>query len=139
MSAWIVSKKHIDALVTWASLHNIVVKHGSSDYLVKDNQTKIGKMLWRENHLSINSRYNESRETPKYAFEEVICGDMEVYKNVGCYDYQTCEHAGYESSFAYAFVKALEKEFDSLGYSYSQIGLSIEREKQYSDASWGIN
>ena len=51
MSAWIVSKGHIDVLV------NGLLQHG----LISPKEiAQTGQLLWRENHLSVNDRYAET-------------------------------------------------------------------------------
>lgn len=93
MSAWIVSKKHIDALVTAAVEHR----------LVKDTpeaRDAAGLMLWRENHRSVNARYGESTRTPSYSFTRREEAPVTVVKSIGCYEYQTCEHDGWTRSKA---------------------------------------
>ena len=139
MSAWIVSKKHIDALVTWATKNNIVVTHKGALHPISGNLDDIGQSLWRENFRSVNSRYSENKRTPKYIFQPEHATDMVIYKNIGCYDYQTCEHAGYKDSFAFAFVEAVMKKLDEKGYNHSRIKMITYLSNQYENASWGID
>ena len=107
MSAWIVSKHHIDILVT-ALLKYEIVNAVSPD--------EIGKILWRENYRSVNYRYGERRRTPKYVHTyrgkdlDFIRKPISLFKAIGCYDYQTCEHKTYGKSQAYEWIQALEEQ-----------------------------
>jgi hypothetical protein len=92
MSAWIVSKRHIDALVTPL-------------YKTIDMANKIGQLLWEQNHRSVNHRYNKQTQTPKYEYEP--CTDyvkeqdqhiltlplevLDLLKLLDSYEYQSCE------------------------------------------------
>jgi len=139
MSAWIVSKKHIDALVTWATDNNIVAIHKGALHPISGDLDDIGQSLWNENFKSVNYRYDEKRKTPQYKFVRNRVSDMVIFKNIGCYDYQTCEHAGYKNSFAFAFVEAVMKKLDEKGYNHSRIEMITYLSNQYEKASWGID
>lgn len=94
MSAWIVSKAHIDTLVQ-ALIAEGIIAMGEA--------TETGRMLWHENHLSIQARYGDEPNTPEYVFEgiEAPLEEFVVLNAIGCYDYQTCEHGGWPDSRAY--------------------------------------
>jgi len=139
MSAWIVSKKHIDALVTWATDNNLIVSYKGENFPVKGDLDRIGQSLWNENFCSVNSRYSENNATPKYTFTPHVVSDMVIFKNIGCYNYQTCEHAGYEDSFAFAFVEAVMDELDKRGYNHTRIKMITSLSNQYDKTPWGID
>jgi len=102
MSAWIVSKKHIDLIVA-------AVAEGTRDRLFKGrriNRDKLGQMLVSENVHSISYRYPDDNvfagELPgpaepyylqPYTFEHpnYLPTAAELYQAVNCYDYQSCE------------------------------------------------
>jgi hypothetical protein len=100
VSAWIVSKGHIDCLV------QSLIAEGLATFADAD---EVGQMLWHENHLSIQARYGDEPDTPLYHFTgvEAPLDDAIVYKQAQCYDYQSCEHAAWESSEAYKLNEAL--------------------------------
>lgn len=104
MSAWIVSKKHIDVLVA-ALVEEQVIKLADAD--------ETGRILWRENHKSVNARYAEKTRAPAYTFEHESTSNVVVLKSIHCYEYQTCEHA----------------------YALAQQACR----KAYDDAPWGIS
>ncbi len=103
MSAWIVEKGHIDCLVQAMIAEDIVTM---------DRATDVGRVLWHENHLSIEARYGDEPNTPEYTFRgiEAPLDDLIVWRQLACYSYQTCEHArwGDPSTPARSFHDALE-------------------------------
>jgi hypothetical protein len=117
MSAWIVSKRHIDALVYWADMLGVS----------KADKTNMGKMLWKENHRSINYRYGERGRTPSYRWSKPFASTQRHYDDydpesmdqalhlVRCYDYQTCETADYWQTPAGRLIVKLETALMRMG------------------------
>lgn len=101
MSAFIVSKDHIDVLVN-ALLEADLVAEAKAD--------AVGKELWDENHRSVNYRYGESTATPDYVFTKADqpLDPSHVMAAAQCYDYQSCEHGGWELSTSWVWVCALD-------------------------------
>jgi hypothetical protein len=133
MSAWRVSEEHISALVYW------MIKAGLTD---EDRADEIGAMLWWENYKSVNARYSESDEIPgyKYRVPTPIPAGPDGYPNaydpedmnhalklVACYDYQSCEHDGWEASIAYRRSHALRAYLENQG-----------ADRDINDGPWGI-
>ena len=89
MSAWTVSKAHIDVLVN-ALVNEGVIALGSAQYS--------GGQLWSENYRSVNIRYGERTPRPPYRFTRVDwpLDDAVVLRCIGCYDYQCMEYDGYD-------------------------------------------
>lgn len=145
MSAFVVDKDHVDAMVTlalrgpaghwgpggaWSRLSWICDPdaHWSqcmrqADYSAADD---IGVMLWTENVRSIHARYPDTAEAdngaPAYpgpadfgiadiaAYRWERTEQLSAIHGLGilrCYEYQSCEHDGWESSEAYRFCNAL--------------------------------
>jgi hypothetical protein len=145
MSAWTVSKVHIDVLVRGLIENGGYEHRGAHVPVTVDNASEVGQMLWRENFRSVNYRYNERKSTPPYSYqtpEQFIItshhrGDtryleLQQYLNPGllakqlhCYNYQSCEHEVYSKSRARSVVL-------SLGYAVSS---SVEG---YDAAEWGV-
>lgn len=117
MSAWIVSKTHIDSLVQ-AGIEREMVRPEEAD--------EFGRMLWAENLASIHSRYPDTaandknypgpigfkaRHVASYTYKPLKGSSLDaegvVNSAARCYDYQTCEHSGYEASKARQFVQLL--------------------------------
>lgn len=129
MSAWIVSKAHIDCLVQAMVVEGIVPL---------DKATVTGRELWRENHRSINYRYNERQRTPAYEFSgiEAPLDDWTVFKQISCYGYQTCERPDWEKSRSYRLTEKLA--------AVILARLGVTRESVYdhpgwADGPWGID
>jgi len=129
MSAWIVSSDHIDALVQ-SAMERGVSWRVVGDKWVKatpDNASEVGRMLWRENHRSVNYRYNQRTRTPHYDYRpsKHVLSPGFVMAQVACYEYQTCEHPAWYGSQAYRLTTALTR--------------SLARELPgYDDAPWGV-
>lgn len=119
MSAWIVNKPHIDALVQALIEYRLI---GPS------HATEIGRDLWAENHKSVNYRYGEAEKAPEYKFEgvEAHVDPAVIARNIRCYWYQTCEHP---DSPAYADNTLLAQLAAKLG----------EPDKGRDDIPWGID
>jgi hypothetical protein len=119
MSAWIVSKPHIDCLV----------QSGIEREMIRPNEAdEFGRMLWAENLASIHYRYPDTVEGGMHPgpndfhpdqIDEYVYEPMDgpagislsvpgvVNSAAACYDYQTCEHPEYEGSKAHMFAHAL--------------------------------
>lgn len=100
MSAWIVSQAHIDVLVQALA---------EGEHVTTVDPDEIGRVLWRENHRSVNARYDQRHRTPPYAYRRPAqkIPPSGVLYAIGCYDYQSCEHDGWESSQARRWVSTL--------------------------------
>ena len=107
MSAWIVSRKHIDVIVRAMKTH-----HVGTEY----TDTELGRLLWRENLLSVAYRYPEDKDGQRPGPNDFRDNDVETYtytephetyskaavkKTVDCYEYQSSEHRGWDSSIAH--------------------------------------
>jgi hypothetical protein len=123
MSAWIVSKAHIDVLV-----HALGVREMFPEGMDPD---AVGTMLWQECHDSVNYRYSESTPTPPYVYTappaEWTPGDL--LHQIACYHYQSCEHPGWDTSTAKALTTALEQVLERAGAT---------RESKGNDTPWGV-
>lgn len=107
MSAWIVSERHIDLLVS-VILRSEAVPEAGVD------ADKIGTELWTECYRSVNYRYSENEQVPEYHHEPYpldIAGDGYLFllKQVDCYQYQSCEHPGWEQSAARRWTDELRE------------------------------
>jgi len=121
MSAYIVSKNHIDALVT------VALDWGWGQW-TPEGADALGTMLWKENHKSVGYRYSESAKAPTYTFKRrvVPLAPVEVLKAIGCYCYQTCEHKGWGKSEAKRVMDDL-RDF------------AISKLPGYEAAAWGVD
>lgn len=148
MSAWIVSKKHIDALVTALLDFGLVSCELHSDckgtkeigdeclkYDVQPHATALGKMLWLENHRSVNFRYSRRERAPKYVYERVELDAIALIKQIDCYGYQSMEHKAWDKSKANKLMWTLQ---DKLYSGLPMDAADVETTSEYNDAAWGI-
>lgn len=125
MSAYIVTKKHIQYLVAAMFARRIVRNYGFSWWDGSDRKqlragdidlaAEIGTLLWRENVKSVNSRYRDTTDLDAYTLtaNDICLSDwidfdpVQVIKSCHCLTYQSCEHSGWETSTAKQIVDAL--------------------------------
>ena len=121
MSAFIVSKKHIDAICEY------VVINKKNGYGIPDDPNELGQILWKENHRSVNSRYSEKSKSPKYQFEttDLRTTAADFMKLLHCLDYQSCEHPKYDKSKAHKYIRELayRAASDVVGYDEAEWGI----------------
>ena len=147
MSAYIVSKAHIDAIVTFAvggtrrvgTVKRMAEDAGHGKYVSSSDYTpsQIGAALWAENHASVDYRYSETTAVPAYVFRPTCHGSacskptrlltpLDIIKLCQSLKYQSCEHPGWEASFAYDFLNRV-------------ISAAIGALPGYDTAFWGID
>lgn len=117
MSAFEVSKAHIDAMISAAleldSLSQTLSWYGgnpSRKYEVTwENAEQWGATLVAENRASVNYRYEEEELEDFYTFTRCPgpFDPVAVIKITRCYMYQACEHPQWEDSEARALCEAL--------------------------------
>lgn len=115
MSAWIVSKAHIDFMVDVPARDGVIAD-------TQEAKNLAGLELWNENHRSVNTRYGESTPTPDYVFEPSAHSDKPTdsaftAKQFACYDYQTCEHGGYDDSWARRTIAPYDERYTELQHA----------------------
>lgn len=120
MSAYIVSDATIDALVTWAV-------GGGPNRVTGDDPNKVGQMLVDQNHRSVNYRYREDGQPPRYSYRPYIkpLTPVAIIKICNCYDYQACETDDYEKTPAGRMVDAIRSK-------------AIRQLPGYEEAPWGL-
>ena len=122
MSAFVVNKRHIDAMLTttlgmarsdggfrwlapgdceetdyqrgevWGSTAVASVTTRTR-YLTHENVNNVGRMLLFENMRSVAHRYNETLELPEYGFSlGRSLTPVELLSAINCLEYQSCEH-----------------------------------------------
>lgn len=137
MSAYMVDREHIRYLV------NAAMSSTSIDW---ERAAQLGEILWAENRASIEFRYPDCVNNPDnlpgpidedfvYASHEPTRVPMEpvqILKACDCYEYQACEHPGWASSEAKAFIDALRKRtWQALpGYDEAEWGAPAPAESE---------
>jgi len=144
MSAYVVDRNHIRFLIaaaTWTARRER--SHGFSWYqgghrheMDERNEAEGGQMLWDENVASVERRYPGSDydlpgpidQCRAYGEHKMVPAfsptPAQILKAADCYEYQSCEHPGWEASSAKGFI-------DSLRHSAWRL---VEG---YDDAPWG--
>ena len=130
MSAFVLGKVHIDALLTAAVDADLYIYHDNQPTKVAfDNADEIGARLVAENVASVRGRYPDIPDSlddmpgpidNEYALAATR-GEYHFARTqdftpgqllaaVTCYEYQSCEHDGWKGSFAEAFCDYLRGE-----------------------------
>ena len=129
MSAFTVTNTHINALVRYASRHDISVFYGNPTMRLNasGHEQEVAQLLLDENIKSVNYRYSET-ETGFIEYDRgaPILSAIQAIKAAQCLRYQSCEHPTYEGSIAELLVKAI-------------ISDAIPRLEGYNEAQWAIN
>ncbi|HTE67055.1 MAG TPA: hypothetical protein VK736_12470 [Candidatus Binatia bacterium] len=129
MSAYMVSKAHIDAMLTAGLARD---QYGPLRWWVDDEprsrdnmqeltyQTadRVGAMLLAENRRSVNYRYDENEPVPAYEFNRLPGYNHKehavlVLKAIHGFDYQACECDDWWRTEARAFCVALSRHLES--------------------------
>ncbi len=121
MSAFNVSASHQSALVNaWISLGSVapsfgVRRCGESIVLRADDHEswqRMWSLLAAENATSVASRYNEDivPVAGKHRSGPAL-SPVAVLKALACYEYQSCEHAGWTDSIPAQFVRDLRSAY----------------------------
>jgi len=142
MSAFVVSKSTIDAIVT-AAVWGVKECAAASNFnrplfqgrlLTESKVHALGECLWYENQLSVWHRYPaDERERHIYLYPcknghfdvPALRPVVEVIKLIDCLEYQSCEHDAWETSAARKFCVDLRHRLTSYlpGYDAAPWGL----------------
>jgi len=150
MSAWIVSRAHIDYLVrAGLELPRFPIRFKSGGdvgtELTAETASELGNLLWQENRASVAYRYPDDAPNrlpghrvteyvyPRVSYDPVvsaIAGRVRmdpaiVLKEIDCYEYQSCEHPGWKESAAKDYCESLR-------------AAAVARIPGYEEAPWGI-
>lgn len=152
MSAYVVDRGHVRFLVAaalngrhWEGGYGqggpMSYYHDGKRYEVNElTADEIGLMLWQECIASVAYRYPDDPEAglpgpvedgPRFGYRHPVMDPpgstikaVDVLKAIACYEYQSCEHPGWEASRAKAFCEALT-------------ATAIRNLPGYDDAPWG--
>lgn len=104
MSAFLVSKKHIDALVSARNISQY------SRPFEQKSDDELGRMLLAANYESLAARYHDTideKAIESYRHEPRTFPVVTLIKAAHCYAYQACEHEGWEMSDAKKYIDDL--------------------------------
>lgn len=133
MSAFIVNNETISAIVKGFEVYD--VNYEAEGYIppysviVSRQQVNnsIGQSLLEQNYKSVNYRYRENKETPKFEFTDVKVNEGLILGCIDCYSYQACETDDYfESNLYYSLVrlkdamlrKLIQQKGQEIAYGY---------------------
>lgn len=149
MSAWIVSKTHIDAMVTAMVAWELIPP---------EDATRIGRLLWEENVKSIHARYPDTAENDRdypgpldftscdverYEFEglEGRIDPLTVWCATRCWTYQTCEYDGCDQAPGWKLVEQLkaiaERKLPEFNKRWGSMGTEVQHGTHA--FGWGID
>lgn len=126
MSAFLVSKETIDAIVTFAAERKLGVFYGNH-CPAPEELTSFGQMLWSENHRSLVARYGDDNAVPlyHYARHQGALATVQFVKLLHCLAYQSCESDDWSTTAAAKAIVLLESHAWRLVAGYE-------------DAEWGL-
>lgn len=129
MSAFIVSEKHINAIVNLATQYGkeITAVYDDAGIRHEYDATMLGKELSKANVMSVNTRYPQDKEDLPfvYKFKTDLHWSgraVEALKLCDCLEYQSCE---WETSRAKKLLDACRSRI-------------IKKLPGYTDAKWGL-
>jgi len=150
MSAFVVSKKHIDAIVSFLGAPPPPSKFSSSRTAAQqiygslagkappsneEAMRWIGQQLLRENVRSVNYRYGERDRVGKYEppKPDGSLKAIAIAKLLECLDYQSCERRDYHRSLAYRI------NVTATAYVYKLVAMrSLDAAEEMERAPWSI-
>ena len=120
MSCFIVSDKHINTLLTYASLNNAVIRTTQKLFSCSDVEDlqEMADILLKENIRSVDACYSghecydEVTESDEiiFTFERQYCQPMQIFKLCICYDYQAGETDNYKETTAAQIIQYIQND-----------------------------
>lgn len=108
MSTILVSKKHIDVIVTAYYTYEV-----EADIIFGTNRNKnfdkIGQILWKHNYRSFSMTNNTAKKEPKYYFTKRPANLWQVFKAIESLDRQSCNSTNYNRSKAKKVLNSLRE------------------------------
>lgn len=138
MSALEVSTRHITFLITAALADPVHALYwgNPAQRITLENASEIGAALVRENQASLTARYGDRLLVlaAEYAYPFAAYSapgrwqpdPVEVLKACQFYDYQCCEHDGWEGSAAQQFTGVLRERYITLLPGYAGLPWGID-------------
>lgn len=127
MSAFIVSPKHLNTIITFAVRNGTYSFDGNGYRYVKDDPQHFVDVLATANQESVSERYGDDDLATKVKYRpiNITPAPVAVLKLCDCFDYQACEVDNYDSTPAAKIIQAIRKE-------------AIRQLAGYDDAKWSI-
>ena len=114
MSCFVVSDKHISAIIGWACRENISAGWGSNPgrYAYQPAlEQEACDILYAANVKSVNARYKENEDTTgcTYLIDAPHLSPIEVIKAINCLEYQCDEWEEFDGSMAKAILRDIKE------------------------------
>jgi len=137
MSAFVVSREHVAALLNYAHFHNLGGSVGSGEgAVVGPAHACQADMLYAQNERSVAALYGLPIEThPPFTVTEIvaarglICSHAAFVKAAHCLRYQSCETDDYQGSPAWALLRE---------WCYAAMEEITQTLQVYQDAPWAL-
>lgn len=131
MSSFMVSNRHLNALVNYASHNDVSVIYNGVRTSVREEPNAVFKILLAANRASMQTRYPRDTDDhgAGYALRLSLptdLGPLLIIKQAQCFDYQACEVDHYELGFAAAITRAI-------------INTAISKLPGYDALPWGLD
>lgn len=115
MSNFIVSDRHIDALVRTAMeftggdcLDFTIYKHG--ECINYDNPNRMGQVLKDLAYYSANKEYRQNNKMRQYRYSKCeLLSSVQILKACDCYDYQCADVGDYDSTEAARIIDNIRR------------------------------
>jgi|TARA_R100000789_G_scaffold100171_1_gene109042 hypothetical protein len=132
MSAFMVSDKHINTLLTWTNANyqgRIYTQKKDFDSSNANDLQLMANVLKGENIRSLEARYGNNTAEEMADFEKDILFNftngrefkpVEIIKLCNCYDYQSCESDDYDTTTANKIIKSIRACAVSMLPGYDQ-------------------
>lgn len=146
MSAFVVSRTHIDALLSAADLWDVQMPVSQPGEQIRNlTIDETGALLMAVNTEAVNHRYNENEAPEPYTFDRlgINIKPAVILKAIACYRYQACEHPQWradrdqrgisaDAQTSYT-VRTAQDFLDDLERK------AVSKLAGYSEAPWGID
>ncbi len=132
MSAWIVSKKTIDSILSSDTFRNLFNSDFNRERILDSDsyKTRIGQGMWNMNYEAVNQRYGQKEKAPNYKFSSIETSEIQAYKNLNCLLYQCSEGDVPEKWLLYKRLRWIEGRW---------AGCIIDELPEYQQAEWGMD
>lgn len=145
MSAFVVSRTHLDALLSAADLWDVQLPITVPGEIIRNlTADETGNLLMAVNVAAVNHRYRENDTPDPYTFDRlgIAIQPGAILKAIDCYRYQACEHPQWRSDRDTMGLPAGEQSDPDVKRVQDWLEdlerAAIQRSPGYQDAPWEI-
>lgn len=128
MSAFVVSDRHIDALLYWViNTPRYDAPQVLDGMTVYDQPDLVGQLLVDANERSVSTRYDDEITSHEYKYRQFdrVLSPVEVIKACDCLAYQCCEFSDWKNTKAFRILNAIRES-------------AINTLPEYKTSTWSI-